>query len=284
MKQNIHSLTAHKVAMMRAAHQLFDDPTIFNDPMALSIIGTQGVSEIRAEEQKYKTRLHSRLRAIVVARSKFVEDELSDAVERGTRQYVILGAGLDTFAYRNPYSAGELNIFEVDYPATQVWKRRRLNTARIPLPGNVTFVPIDFENQSLAGRLRDAGFREDVPSFFSLLGVTMYLTRETIMETMTYIASSVPSSSHIVFDYTIPPSSQPWLSRLVFYLLARKIATIGEPWESFYDPKLLMMDLASIGFTQAKDLSPEEMNERFFKHRSDHLMVGHFGHLMTAGI
>ena len=104
MKQNNPSLTAYKVAMMRAAHQVFDNPKVFEDPMALSIIGTQGASDIHSKSRKFKTKLHSYLRAIVVARSRFVEDELSVAIKRGVRQYVILGAGLDTFAYRNPYS------------------------------------------------------------------------------------------------------------------------------------------------------------------------------------
>ena len=102
MKQNSPSLTANKVAMMRAAHQILDNPKVFEDPIALSIIGTQGVAEIHSEKRKFKTRLHSYLRAIVVARSRVVEDELSMAIKRGIRQYVILGAGLDTFAYRNP--------------------------------------------------------------------------------------------------------------------------------------------------------------------------------------
>jgi methyltransferase (TIGR00027 family) len=284
MKQNGHSLTAHKVAMMRAAHQIFDNPKIFDDPIALSIVGTQSASEIYAEKRKYKTRLHSYLRAIVVARSKFVEDELPDAIKHGIHQYVILGAGLDTFAYRNPYSASELKIFEVDYSATQDWKCQQLNTAKIPLPETLTFVPIDFESQSLAGQLREAGFRTDEPSFFSWLGVTMYLTRETMMKTMKYISSSTPPSSRIVFDYTIVPASQNFLRRLVFYSLARKLAKIGEPWKSFYDPKSLIMDLKSIGFTQAEDISPEKINEQFFKNRSDKLRVGNFGHLMKAQI
>lgn len=284
MKQNNHSLTAHKVAMMRAAHQIFDNPKIFDDPISLSIVGTQNVSEIYADKRKYKTRLHSYLRAIVIARSKFVEDELSSAIKRGIRQYVILGAGLDTFAYRNPFSGSDLKIFEVDHPSTQDWKRKQLHTANIPIPGALTFVPIDFESQSLENQLREAGFRTDEPSFFSWLGVTMYLTREAMMDTMKYISSSTPKSSRIVFDYTIVPSSQNFFRRLVFNLLARKLAKIGEPWKSFYDPKSLILNLKSIGFAQAEDINPEKINALFFKNRTDKLMVGSFGHLMKAQI
>jgi methyltransferase (TIGR00027 family) len=187
MKQNSPSLAAYKVAMMRADHQLFDNPKVLEDPIALSIVGTQGDSEIHSEKRKFKTRLHSYLRAIVVARSRFAEDELSAAIKRGVRQYLILGAGLDTFAYRNPYSSTGLRVFEVDHPATQEWKRQQLSAAKIPIPETLTFAPMDFERQSLADRLREAGFRADEPSFFSWLGVTMYLTRETMMATMEYI-------------------------------------------------------------------------------------------------
>jgi methyltransferase (TIGR00027 family) len=282
MKQDSPSLTAYKVARMRAAHQVLDEPKVFEDPIALSIIGAQGYSEIHSEKQRFTTRLHSYLRAIVVARSKFVEDELSVAIKRGVRQYVILGAGLDTFAYRNPYSSIGLRVFEVDYPATQEWKHQQLIAAKIPLPKTLTFAPVDFESQLLAEQLQKAGFRSDEPSFFSWLGVTMYLTREAMMATMEYISSSTPSGSGIVFDYVIPPSSQNLLRRLVFRLIAHRLASSGEPWVNFMDPNSLIMDLKTIGFTHVEDIGPEEINARFFKNRQDNLMVGKFGHLMKA--
>ncbi len=282
MKQNSPSLTANKVAMMRAAHQILDNPKIFEDPIALSILGTQGVSEIRSEKRKFKTRLHSYLRAIVVARSRFVEDALSVAIKQGIRQYVILGAGLDTFAYRNPYSDVGLRVFEIDYPATQEWKRQQLNTGNVSIPESLTFVPVDFENQSLRDRLQETGFKTDEPSFFSWLGVTMYLNKKTVMSTMKYINSSTPSGSLIIFDYTVPPSSQNFIRRFVFRLLARKMAAIGEPWQTFFDPKQLAMELKNIGFAQVEDFDPENINSQFFSDRTDKLKVGSFGHLMKA--
>ena len=282
MKQNSPSLTASRVAMMRAAHQLLDNPKVFEDLIALRIIDAQSDSEIHSDKQKFKTRLHSYLRAIVVARSKFAEDELCEALKRGVGQYVILGAGLDTFAYRNPYSSSGLRVFEVDHPATQQWKRQQLEAAEIPIPETLAFAPMDFEHQSLADQLQKAGFRTDEPSFFSWLGVTMYLRRETMMATLEYISSSTPSGSAIVFDYTVPPSSQNFLRRLVFRLLNRRLAGIGEPWVNFLDPCSLIMDLKAVGFTQAEDIGPEEINARFFKNREDKLMVGNFGHLMKA--
>jgi methyltransferase (TIGR00027 family) len=284
MKQSNPSLTANKVAMMRAAHQILDSPIVFKDPIALSIIGAQSVSDIHSKDRTFKTKLHSYLRAIVVARSSFAEAELSVAIKSGIRQYVILGAGLDTFAYRNPNSRDGLHIFEVDYPATQEWKRQQLNEANIRIPKTLTFVPIDFETQSLADQMETAGFRTDELTFFSWLGVTMYLTHDTMMEMMKFITSHTPSGSKIVFDYVIPPSSQNFLRRLVFYLLSQKIRRAGEPWKSFYDPNSLMKDLKAIGFTQAQDIGPEEINALFFKNRTDKLLVGNFGHLMKAQV
>ncbi|MCF6248737.1 MAG: class I SAM-dependent methyltransferase [Desulfobacula sp.] len=284
MKQNCPSLTAKKVAVMRAAHQILDSPKIFEDPIALSIIGTQGVSKIHSEKRKFKTRLHSYLRAIVVARSRFVEDALSVAIKQGIRQYVILGAGLDTFAYRNPHSDTGLRIFEIDYPATQEWKRQQLNAGNVSIPESLTFVPVDFENQSLRDRLQETGFKTDEPSFFSWLGVTMYLNKETVMSTMKYITSSTPSGSLIIFDYTVPPSSQNFIRRFVFRLLARKMAAIGEPWQTFFVPQQLAIELKNIGFTQVEDIDPGNINYRFFNDRTDNLKVGNFGHLMKAKV
>ena len=284
MKPNAPSLTAYKVAMMRAVHQILDSPKVFEDPIALSIIGTQGASYIRSKKRTFKTKLNSYLRAIVVARQRFVEDELSVAIKRGVRQYVILGAGLDTFAYRNPHSTNGLRIFEVDHPSTQEWKRQQLKATEIRIPETLAFVPTDFESQSLVDQLRKAGFRTDRPSFFSWLGVTMYLNRETMMATMKHVSSSTPSGSEIVFDYVITPRSQNSLRRLIFHLLSNRVRRAGEPWKSFFYPSSLEMDLKAVGFTRVEDFGPEKINALFFKNRADKLMVGSFGHLMKAQV
>jgi methyltransferase (TIGR00027 family) len=234
------------------------------------------------KRESTKKRLHSYLRAIVIARTRFVEDELCVAIKHGVRQYVILGAGLDTFAYRNPYSSNGLKIYEVDYPASQEWKRQLLDAAKIPIPKTLTFSSIDFESQAIAVRLREVGFRADVPTFISWLGVTMYLTHETMMATMKHIASTSPSGSGIVFDYLILPSSQTILRRLVFRILSNRVKSFEEPWQNFIDPNALIMDLKAIGFNQCEDIGPEEINARFFNDREDKLMVGNFGHLMKA--
>jgi methyltransferase (TIGR00027 family) len=282
MEQDSPSLTANRVAMIRAAHQILDNPKVLDDPIALKIIGVRVASEIRAAPEKFETPVSRYLRAFVVARSRYTEDELSEAVKRGVGQYVILGAGLDTFAYRNQYPSSMLRIFEVDHPATQTWKRKRLDEAGIPIPQSLTFVPIDFERQTLADQLRKVGFSTEEPSFFSWLGVTTYLTRDAVMTTMKYIASSTPSGSTIVFDYAIPPSSLSPAHQLVFQALAHRVAAIEEPWQSFFDPHSLVTELRTMGFAHAEDIGPEELNMRFFNNRADRLSVGSLVHLMKA--
>ena len=284
MRKNGHSLTAGKVAMMRAAHQVFDYPKVLDDPIALKIIGSQANSQIHSQKRKLNTRIQRTLRASVVARSRFAEDELSAAVQKGVRQYVILGAGLDTFAYRNPYSSIGMKVFEIDHPATQEWKRRQLDAAKIPIPETLTFVAVDFEKQSLTGQLHDAGFSTNEPTFFSWLGVTMYLSRDTMMAMMEYICSSTPSGSEIVFDYVTPPSSMKFLHRLVFLLLARRLSNAEEPWVNFLDPGSLVADLTTMGFAQIEDVGPEKINGRHFTNRTDGLRAGSSGHIIKASV
>src|SRR5262245_317631 len=134
-------------ASQRAAHQILDDPKIFEDPLSLRIIGAEAESSLRLRLAQFQQPAERAFRADVVVRNRYAEDELAQSIQRGVNQYVILGAGLDTFAYRNPFPY--LRVFEVDHPATQVWKRRCLEKAAIPIPASVTYVPIDFDQQTL---------------------------------------------------------------------------------------------------------------------------------------
>lgn len=153
------SATALGAAMHRAAHQLLDIPKILDDPLALRIIGTPAAAALREKLGWYE--MNGSLRAFIVLRSRYAEDELSRAMDRGNRQYVILGAGLDTFAYRNPHPASRLRVFEVDHPATQSWKRARLREEGIAVPASMAFAPVDFERQTRADGLARAGFRPE---------------------------------------------------------------------------------------------------------------------------
>src|SRR6202046_944634 len=175
MQESRPSRTAMRVAMRRAAHQLFDDPKVLVDPIALPIIGPEAAAILEDNRHRHKSRVARNLRAFLVARSRFAEDELARAIGRGVTQYVVLGAGLDTFAYRNPYGDSALRVFEVDYPATQEWKRRNLQEAKIAIRGSVTSAPVDFEHQTLAEGLRLAGYDSAKPTFFSWLGCALDL-------------------------------------------------------------------------------------------------------------
>src|ERR1700676_4204576 len=164
MQEGKFSKTAHRVAIRRAAHQLLDQPKVLDDPLALRIIGTEAADDLRSNPKEHHA-FSRAFRAFMAARSRYAEDELARAVAHGVTQYVVLGAGLDTFAYRNPHPG--LRVFEVDHPSTQAWKREQLQAAGILIPSSMTFVAVDFERQTLAERLAQSEFRADEAAFFS---------------------------------------------------------------------------------------------------------------------
>jgi len=281
MKPDQPSATAYRVAMRRAAHQLLDEPKVLDDPVALRIVGPQAEESIRSDPRRFQSRVGRVLRAFLAARSRCAEDALAGAVAAGVRQYVVLGAGLDTFAYRNPYVAQSLRVFEVDHPATQGWKRSLLAKVRIKEPASLTFVPVDFETQTLPERLTARGFNVGAPAFFSWLGVVMYLTRDTVMTTLGFVASR-PAGSGITFDYLVPPSSLPFLGRIGFWLMSRRVAAAGEPWRTFFAPAMLARDLRGLGFTRLEDLDGPALDARYLGGRARGLGGPSAGHVMTA--
>jgi methyltransferase (TIGR00027 family) len=275
------SRTAMRVAIRRAAHQVMDKPIVFDDPLALRIIGADAAAKLKSGLGEQSGIASRSLRAFLVARSRFAEDELARAVQDGVRQYVLLGAGLDTFAYRNPHGASGLRVFEVDYPATQEWKREQLRAGGISIPGEI-FVPVDFERETLAEGLRRAGFNTEEKAFFGWLGVTPYLTEKAFTETVGYIAS-MPRGSGVVFDYAVPRSSLKFLERFAFDRISARVAAAGEPFQLFLDPKALADRLRRMGFEHLEDLGVDDLNARYFQGRSDGLRVrGGLGRLMSA--
>jgi methyltransferase (TIGR00027 family) len=284
MKDNSPSRTAYGVARSRAAHQIFDLPRVFEDPVALTIMGPKVTGGIRAAERRFNSRYARALRAFLVARSRIAEDALGEAVARGVRQYVVLGAGLDTFAHRNPHAALGLRVFEVDHPATQEWKRQMISRAHLGSPESLVYVSVNFESQRLAERLIANGFQAHQPTFFSWLGVTMYLSHEAIHETLRFVAQSRISRSGIVFDYLTLPPRYALLRRWGLRLLKRRVAAAGEPWRTFYDPAQLHRELTDLGFATVRDLGSDEINARFFDHAGARLRVGGFGRVVLARI
>jgi methyltransferase (TIGR00027 family) len=318
VKLNHASITALQAAKHRADHQLLDDPKIFEDPLALRILGGENASILRKStpwstrfagthifralssslrvlsrtvalsqnpvpEQAKDTPKRNMFRAFSAARSRFTEDELHTALDRGICQFVILGAGLDTFAYRNPYPGGILKVFEVDHPATQIWKRKLLEEAGIPIPPTLAFIPVDFEIQTLREGLRTAGFDSNKSTFFSWLGVTYYLSIRAITETLQFIAS-MPAGSGIAFDYLISTSSQSSNVRRRTENLRRQLSNLGEPIRTLFEPAAIDSYLRSLGFGQIEDMASKEINSRYFRGRTDGLQVGSRFHLLHARV
>jgi len=209
---------------------------------------------------------------------------LERAVKRGATQYVILGAGLDSFAYRRPDLVDRLRVFEVDHPATQTWKRGRLRELNIAEPPNVVFTPIDFQKESLLDGLRKSGYKLDAPSFFSWLGVTVYLSRTAVFDTLQTVAA-MARGSHIIFQYLLPISALDDESRRMDEFIQRYAAAHGEPYLTFFAPGELTEEVRRLGFNIIEDLGPQEANTRYFANRTDglHLNSSH-GRFMTARV
>jgi len=223
------------------------------------------------------------LRAFIALRSRYAEDRLAEAVERGVRQYVVLGAGLDTFGYRNPHANRGLRVFEVDHPATQRWKRAQLAAVGIPLPASLTFTPVDFETQDLAGQLRAAGFDSRQPAFFSLLGVVVYLTEAAAMQSFGFVSRCAPGTE-IVFEFSLPASQLSDTARTYREMAMARVAAIGEPWITFFEPEPLAGKLRTLGFSSVDMLHPQEANREYFARRIDGLRIGSSGYMTAARV
>jgi len=260
------SKTAFAVARRRAVHQILDQPPVLNDPFAIPLLGP-GFGFDRETEMHPFSRA---FRAFMAARSRYAEDHLAEAAARGVEQYVRLGAGLDTFAYRNPFPL--VRVFEVDFPATQEWKRALLAQAAIPLPAALTFVPLDFEHKTLAAGLAESGFNAQRPAFFGWLGVVPYLTLEAFRATLETIAQ-LPAGAGVTFDYGVPRHSLSLLGRIAFDRLADRVARAGEPFRLFFTPEELDNEFRRAGFHRFEHRGSEELNALYFANRADVLKL-----------
>jgi len=275
------SRTAVRVALRRAAHQILDKPLVFEDPLALQMIGREVAWPLQKDPARFEAQLGSpTLRAFLAVRSRIAEDALAKAISQGARQYVVLGAGMDTYAFRQQVSG--LRVFEVDQPATQAWKRMRLKEVELAEPESLTFVPVDLEQQSLIEALERAGLDRAQPTFFSWLGVTPYLTETAVWTTLEAIAAMTKAGGGITFDYAVPVSSLNFLQRAKFAVLAARVAKTGEPFQTFFEPDALKAKLLGLGFTKVKDRDADSLNEKYFANRTDGLSVGDMGHVLTA--
>lgn len=270
MREGKPSETALRVARQRAAHQIYDEPTVLDDPLALAILGSEEAEAIRSDPEHYLAPASYGLRSAVVARSRYAEDVLLSAIDRGVGQVVILGAGLDTFAYRHDLPAGT-TIVEVDHPATQVWKREQLESAGIAVPDTLAFAAIDLASADLATALRASELDLERPMFVSWLGVSFYLQESAVRETLGSIGSLVPGSG-VVFDYLEPaenysPAQRPGLSAF-----RERASSVGEPWVSFFEPGDMAELIEQAGFGRFVDEDSDALAQRYFSGRSDLLI------------
>jgi methyltransferase (TIGR00027 family) len=273
------SRTALKVAIRRAAHQLIDLPRVLDDPIAVRLVGNGFARDM--ERAMHKVARDFRL--FMAARSRYAEDRLAATVAQGVNQYVVLGAGLDTFAYRNPFPS--LQVFEVDFPATQQWKRDLLAEADLSIPANLTFVPLDFEHKTLAEGLAEAAFNANSPAFFGWLGVVPYLTLDAFRSTLATIGQ-LPAGTVVTFDYVFAPDTLSPKRRQVFNTLSERVAAAGEPFRLFFAADELENELHRAGFHRFEQVDSDRLNDLYFKDRADGLKLSpvRIGMLATAWV
>jgi methyltransferase (TIGR00027 family) len=245
-------------AAHRAIHQLLEEGRVFKDPLAVSLLGWPSDELLKRANERPEDR---GLRFFIAARSELAEAKLAEAVaNRGVAQAVILGAGLDTFAYRNPFG-GHLRVFEIDHPATQKWKRERLASAGIATTQTVSFVPADLEKTGLLDALAEGRFDFAGRAFFIWLGTVPYLTGRAIEETLTAIGG-LPAGAELAFDYAEPLSDDASPAAERFRDLRNRVAAAGEPFVSFFHPADLQAALGAAGFEHIEDHTVRALAER----------------------
>ena len=277
MRSGQPSQTARGAAAYRAVHQTLEGGAIFKDPFASRILDEQtaaSLNKMAADESLRPWRM------FIAARSRFSEDTMSNCVAAGVRQVVVLGAGLDTFSLRNPFADLGVRVFEVDYAATQSWKRERIKAAGLIEPQSLIFAPTDFEQESLSEGLTRVGFRLNQPAFFQWLGVVPYLTREAVSSTLKFI-SKVPQAV-VVFDYAEPFQNYPAERRASVIAVAESAAARGEPWLSLFDPAELYELLRGEGFKTVEDLGLPEIAEQLYGHLRRDITIGPGPHIVRA--
>jgi methyltransferase (TIGR00027 family) len=293
------SLTALTAAAARAAHLIVDDePVIFADTLAQAMLGEQAEEFIAYHRAHGTHPVLAGARAQVTCRSRYAEDRLARAIERGIGQYVLLGAGLDSFAYRSPLT-GRVRVYEVDHPATQEYKRRvagaagsvRASDARVrasdggagAAADGVTFVPVDFARDPLAEALGRAGFDAARPAFVSWLGVTMYLDTSAIEATVS-VLGGFAAGSEIVVDYMLPAGLRDAAGQAYADLVGQALAEQGEPWRSVFAPEAMAALLARHGFGPTRDIGQRDMIPAAAWDRSDVLQPAELSHIAHASI
>lgn len=283
------STTAVLVAVIRAVHLRFHETHIFEDNYALQMLPPfwHAVASHRFLKWLVGDVILGVYRPVypaVVLRARYTEDQLLKAMDEGVNQYVILGAGFDTFTLRHQNIADRLQVFEVDHPATQEVKRQRMLKANGSLPSNLTFVPVDFETDKLDEELSKAGFDSQTPAFISWLGVTYYLTQEAIRDSLERMASVSAPGTRLVFDFKIAKHMMSAEWRTLAEKMEGFVARRGEPMLTDFTPQSLNDLLARYGYREVEMMPPEEQQKRYLDESSDFEPAEffHFAHFAVA--
>jgi methyltransferase (TIGR00027 family) len=282
MEQQGPSRSAITTAAHRAAHLLIDDdPKIFADPFARAFAGYADDAEMLAALSAEFQEL-PRMRTVFAVRSRYAEDELAKSIANGVDQYIILGAGLDSFAYRRPDLMASLDVFEVDHPASQSWKRARVAELGIATPARLHHISIDFERQTLGEGLLASAVDLERRVFLSLLGVTQYLTKDAALRTLRDVAATTAPGSELVFQFVKPPTML--TSDEAALVTGQAERYEGEPWLSFFEPMEMEHHLCDAGFGEIVHFGDREATERYVRERGDGLRLPAHFHMIKARI
>lgn len=279
MKYNQRYSTARATAVIRAMHLLYDYPVVFNDPYALQFTSPAFRRICQSRFFPWLLRRNSiskMLRPIsaqLLSRAKYTEEKLEQAVAKGIYQYVIIGAGFDSFCLRRPDFSTSLMIYEIDHPATQQIKRKCIIDILGSSPDGVEFLAINLEKRTIADALSDSSFLVKEKAFFSWLGTIPYLSKGAIFTVLRDLASFAAHGSEIVFDYLIPLNLMPQEERRALEKVMRIIERWGEPVKSFFNPGVFPKEVSRLGYQIIENQSPAEQNEKYFFDRSDDLMT-----------
>lgn len=304
MEKNNFSLTALGTAFMRGYHAHNDDSIIFNDPLAYDLL---------TEKERFLIARHwiNRFKAVdpegaascpdeacvlrlafqiwtgattVLSRARYAEEALRTAIGLGIRQYVILGAGMDTFAFRCPEALKKVEVFEVDHPATQAFKRNRIAELGWKIPSGLHYVSLDFTESSLDEIAHRSPYDPASLTFFSWLGVTYYLSRDNVLDTLAAVARISPAWSRVVFDYFEPNVARDAKAAERLKAIVDSLKELGEPLKTGFDPAALGADLGQSGLRLVEDLAPSQIQGRYFEGRTDGYRASEHIHFALAAV
>jgi methyltransferase (TIGR00027 family) len=274
------SQTLLNSAIRRGQHQLLDWPLILNDPVVLTLVPEAEQPDALVEMGDPSKPLPTLLRALMAMRSRFAEDRLALAATRGVAQYVIIGAGLDTFPWRQPKFAAHMRIFAVDHPVSLGWVQRRLRERRLARPANLFHVPVDLERQALVEQLKACGFDPELATFCSVLGVLQYLDPNAA-DALLHFGAQLVAGSEIVLSF-VADEPMTGEDRDALAQCVARMDELKEPWKYLRKPAYILDLLASLGFTDVFHLTPELAQRRYFANRYDRLRAPRWEQLIAA--